>query len=90
MGVAPSPPQGTQRQLRLCSSFAIVAVLVFLLFGFVLFFVVFVVFVVPVVPFVFVVIVIVVCAPDIALLVVVTEFVTKQNNKETKKKLRFE
>ena len=55
-----------------------------------LFFVVFVVFVVPVVPFVFVVIVIVVCAPDIALLVVVTEFVTKQNNKETKKKLRFE
>ena len=77
-------PQGTQRQLRLCSSFAVVVVLVSLVSLVVLVVpVVFIVFVVLVLPFVFDVLV--VCAAGAVLHVVVAEVVVKQNKEASTK-----
>ena len=81
-------PQGTQRQLRLCSSFAVVVVLVSLVSLVVLVVpVVFIVFVVLVLPFVFDVLV--VCAAGAVLHVVVAALVIKQNNKEAGRKTKL-
>jgi fatty acid desaturase len=74
------PPQGTQRQLRLCSPFAVVVVLLSLAV-----LVAFVAFVVLVAPFVFAPLV--VCAAGAVRHVVVAELVIKQNNKEANRQI---